>query len=1108
MEESETSGGPPPDANALNVVTEDPSVNISSIFQNESENKKVIVLQSPGLEDGNSIQDQGELPNLMDAVSQPGDVTDEQNVQVTTEITYETTNNSAESVETVSAVEDTSNVLNESVTEVNNMEVTEYVPQVTEASNMEVTEYVPQVTETSNMEVTEYVPQVMTDQNIPEGQELIYLNPDDIKDHNIQFIDVSATQEMVTAYQGNLPTDAVAQAFQHAVEDTELPTVKQEDVIPIPTPSPRKPKPNQFVKKDDSRTRFLCPVCEKSFRQKHLLLCHIKLHDGRPKSNSVYMSNCTTCGGNVRLTSEQARLLQERGTEDARIICSTCKILGHDVIQQHKTAPIELKPAFNFACDMCGCDIKLTDDQLQLVERKGAENIRIICAPCSTKDVEPDANQSNDGDDLKCNVCRRKIVPSSRDTISRSNPTCAECQAKGEDAMAVDNINSVDDTFTSNCSMCHKELFFAEKPGMEVKVVCESCKNKKLSKLQSVQPVVDSPAKPVESLAVMYKCNTCFCNMQLSVEQKELLRMRGVSGTKIICASCHAKENAKPNSAKKSRLTSRTYQCDICLMDMSMDYTPKDDDDIICNTCRRVEEKEQNKNKVGPKRLSNENKPPTPSSISQCCTCNKSLPLSRAQVQKLLQKGNRARVKCLACNRKTEEELRKTKKIIKNEEGVDYRCEICSISFGQRFDEFTEHFSRVHVPESDLDRSSRGLYKSKKPLIHCPICDAAFTDRVNLKMHMNTHKPAEQIRLSMPQKPCPLCCKMFDRIQMYAHYKKVHKIDFMTLHYTFKSTEELKEWKTNQEIANDLKFIAAEPRAAVLRGRSGLIVTLKCQYAVKKRDNKYPRVLCPAMMKVHERPCGRLDVEYVDTHVGHGDLSSFPEEDQQLIVEMVKGGSPVEEIIDELYKHYNDPESEDLLRSVSGLKCLNMIAVRRELGMDTENVEDSTSGDEEDVDPDLDGNVLRYIDLPESLSWLKEEESPENGQFDEGETAQNPRNEAIVDIQDTGEGYKLRFRSPSNASKDELSAKKIEILRRLTDVLNKCSCEEHLEIVDVYFNPCEQTLNELSSGRTVEIVDEEESSPGDEQLPTNCEEPNIEAPPERSKNELLETDAK
>uniref|UniRef100_A0A0A9WPN6 Transcriptional repressor CTCFL n=2 Tax=Lygus hesperus TaxID=30085 RepID=A0A0A9WPN6_LYGHE len=1087
MEESEISSGAPPDANA---PPEDPSVNISSIFHDDSENKKVIVLQSPGLENENAMQVQGELPNLMDAVSQPGDVTGEQNVQVTTEITYETQNQSAESVETVSAVEETNNMLNVSVTEGSNMEVTE----------------------AGNMEVTEYVPQVITDHNIPEGQELIYLDPDDIKDQNIQFIDVSETQEMVTAYQGNIPTDAVAQAFQHAVTDTELPTIKQENV-PIPAPLPRKPKPNQpkpnqSAQKDDSRTRFLCPVCEKSFRQKHLLLCHIKLHDGRPKSNSVYMSNCTTCGGNVRLTSEQARLLQERGTEDARIICSTCKILGHDVIQQQKTVPIELKPAFNFACDMCGCDIKLTDDQLQLVERKGAENIRIICAPCSTKDVETDENTSNDVDEVKCNVCHRKIVLSSRDTVNRTNPTCAECQAKGEDAMAVDKINPIDDTFTSNCSMCHKELFFAEKPGREVKVVCESCKNKKLlPKLQTLQPVVESPVKPVESLAVMYKCNTCFCNMQLSVEQKELLRVRGVSGTKIICSSCHAKESAKPASAKKPRLSSRTYQCDVCLMDMSMDYTPKDDDDIICTTCRRVEEKEQNKNKVGPKRLSNDNKTPSPSSINRCCTCNKALPLSRAQVQKLLQKGNRARVKCLACNRKTEEELRKTKKIIKTEDTVDYRCEICSISFGQRFDDFTDHFSRVHVPESDLERAGKGLHKSKKALIHCPICDAAFTDRVNLKMHMNTHKPVEQIRISMPQKPCPLCCKMFDQIQMNAHYKKFHKIDITTLHYTFKSSEEFKEWKTNQEVSNDLKFVAGEPRAAVLRGRSGLVVTLRCQYAVKKGGNKYPRVLCPAMMKVHERPCGRFDVEYVETHVGHGDLSNFPEEDQQLIVEMVKGGSPVEEIIDELYKHYNDPESEDLLRSVSGLKSLNLIAVRRELGVDTGIKEDSSSGDEDNVkDTDLEGNVLRYVDLPESLSWLKEEDPAENGQDPEDEMNQKLQHEAIVDIHDTGEGYQLRFQSPSNASKDEFSAKKIEILRRLTDVLNKCSCDEHLEIVDVYLNPCEQTLHELSSGRTVEIVDEEVGSPGDENLPTSNEESDTAAPPERSKNELLEND--
>ncbi|BES94771.1 Zinc finger protein [Nesidiocoris tenuis] len=986
------------------------------------------------------------LPDLMDAVEQQP--MDDANVdaneqiisQISTEIVYETQNHSTESIETVSAfdsgTDDATNAMGESEKPL--------IEEVMEASQQE--------------------PNV----SVVDSQE-IFLNPDDLKDQNVLFIDVSGTE--------NATQEAVSHIEQQhdAAETVDLDkdikvTFHKQVVSNVNTPT-------SFPSEEIQRaTRYLCPVCQKSFRQRHLLLCHIKLHDQKPKSNNVYMSNCTSCGGHVRLTSEQARLLQERGTSDARIICSTCKLLGHDIMQPMGSTKVSAPTPINktqpspFYCDMCNCDIKLTDDQLQLVEKKGAENIRIICSPCSLKEQENQAaggdSQAQDG--LKCRSCLRPIeIQGNRNGV---DPICVDCQSKTESELAVENMNAGESRiFPSHCSFCNKEVYLSEQPQANAEIKCSDCKTKKqqpfaVRKFKTISPV---KRPTVKGLSVMYKCNICYCSMHLSEEQKLLLKARGVSGTKIICSSCHKNEKAKPTKMKRVRKL-RTYQCDVCLGDMDMDYIPTAGDDIVCATCRKVEEMEREKQSTASA---------VKRTILKCCGCQKPLSVTPLTRKRLQEKGV-VKLKCETCRRKpdVDESSTPARKVFKSSsEGVNYRCDVCAISFGDDFDKFSEHFTSVHVPTSDAD-SAKGADKSRKlPLIQCPICDASFMDRSNLKMHLNSHKSElSHVKQSL-KKNCPFCHLCLTKTPMFDHYSETHHIQISKTVHNFDNADEFKMWKEELENATKARFVPRSDQAKNIRAMKRISVALHCQHDCPDGSRRSRKIgfFCPSRIDVYEHD-GGLKAEFTETHVGHCDLSDFTLKEKDSISQLLKDDKTVEQVVFELVSQVASDAPE--VKKYRRLLSYDRHSIKSELEgiLQKEKVKSSLliGNDDEESDvsytsgSDVEGE---YVPYPNALAWL----------LDDMQNEKNVSlNNAIVVARKTADST-LRFDYRTTAVKklsttaDALTNKKMEMLRRITELVDKCLVEEHLDIMDVYLSPCEQTLNELCSGKRVVVVDDD-----------------------------------
>lgn len=1035
------------DETASTVETGGP-VSIENIFTDDGSDKKVIVLQTQA----SSSDPSGGLPDLTDAVADPSQP------QAASEVPYEpqaempAEENHSGSAETVSAPE--------TYEELNNS---------TDASA--------KIDQPDPNFVTEAVQDIHT--IAQNSEEVIFLDEEQVKDQDIQFIEMTSE---IAPESIDQPSETVMENVVFAPQQQiQVSGFKRELGRPLRLSETIQPMPRKttFISKEDIKTRFLCPVCEKSFRQKHLLLCHLKLHDSpaKTKSTSVYMSNCTTCGGNVRLTSEQARLLQERGTEDARIICSTCKLLGHDVMQpKTQNTPIELKPAYNFNCDLCGCDIKLTDDQLQLVDRKGAENIRIICAPCSTKDQE--SISANPGlANFKCTSCQRMIVLSSQESIDPENPTCAECQAKyaSEENAAVENmqeepVNSKEepDLYQYMCTICSKESYMNIEPQTPSDLICPDCKiperyrrpaTVRQPTSYSLTPTGRQPRFPhvkgvrelkppgppkVDGLAVMYKCNSCFCSMQVSEEQKQVLKARGVSGLKIICSACNSK--GKPSPAKKKLMN--LYQCDICLNDMDIGYVPShDDDDIICQTCRKVEQKDRMKRAKG--------------DLFKCITCNKYLPLTNTQMTKILQRSVRPNLQCDPCRKKTlHENDGKKYASLSSQKAVDYRCDICGLHFGANFDKFANHFEKMHIPAK--------TQAPKKMTIRCPICEYNFTDREKLKLHIRTHKPKR-----LMERPCPFCGEQFSKKNMYEHYKSTHSVNIENEMYIFKFADEFKNWKEETEASTCSKFICTDQKANVVKNMP--TINLKCQWAslyktklVKSRTC----VFCPANIEIRVTRNGIFTVNFTKTHVGHELLSDdFSLEEIELMRGYLREGKTVDDIVNELCKELNT-ESEEYSRFYQ-LKNYDEYCLSLKLG-DIDLIRKFKREDmsEDSVDGGSDCDLKAdWVDLPNALDFLKDDAL----YADQSNSIDTPHNvTATVDIEGTADQCSLTFQAPPIVEQFPFGQKKMEILRRMTALLNKCSSDEHFDILDIYLSPCEQTLTELSSGKKVEVVGDDE----------------------------------
>ncbi|XP_073979586.1 uncharacterized protein [Rhodnius prolixus] len=171
----------------------------------------------------------------------------------------------------------------------------------------------------------------------------------------------------------------------------------------------------------------------------------------------------------------------------------------------------------------------------------------------------------------------------------------------------------------------------------------------------------------------------------------------------------------------------------------------------------------------------------------------------------------------------------------------------------------------------------------KEDRYYCKDCVKSYTHRNNLRRHVRS---AHLSNRSIHKRPavifsCPeTCCDYTsEKDDMLSHYEDDHNIEIMYENFTFLSMAAFEVWKNDIERKTIAQFVKVRQNRVNKGGttkidyichRAGFSrLTGKNIRKTKKVGSNKINAFCPAKMKVTISPKGGVQVEFINTHVGH-----------------------------------------------------------------------------------------------------------------------------------------------------------------------------------------------------------------------------------------------
>ncbi|KAF6204557.1 hypothetical protein GE061_018717 [Apolygus lucorum] len=235
-----------------------------------------------------------------------------------------------------------------------------------------------------------------------------------------------------------------------------------------------------------------------------------------------------------------------------------------------------------------------------------------------------------------------------------------------------------------------------------------------------------------------------------------------------------------------------------------------------------------------------------------------------------------------------------------------------------------------------MHRGARRVPKEPR-IVTCYHCNYSSKIKSNLQKHItNVHV----LKRGVPKEKyfsCPMCNFTTTRVKMFDHYSNKHEVPIIKSSHNFTNLEEFRCWKRKVERDETSRYI-------VLKGVSKLkscnVWYYRChrdgffnskgtgKRTLKVKGTNKINGCCPSEMKVMEdKETGKVQVHFVDTHVGHSkDLSRMPllKEDKDRIAEKLASKVPLSIVLDEIQNSKNEEQKLERIHLITRKDVLNI----------------------------------------------------------------------------------------------------------------------------------------------------------------------------------------
>lgn len=239
-----------------------------------------------------------------------------------------------------------------------------------------------------------------------------------------------------------------------------------------------------------------------------------------------------------------------------------------------------------------------------------------------------------------------------------------------------------------------------------------------------------------------------------------------------------------------------------------------------------------------------------------------------------------------------------------DERQTQHGCLECNLNYSNIFN-LRRHVRKVHPQSVDvlapMKKTDSQVYNYS-----CSICTRNFSYKKNFNHHMKTchgefrckeecderNEESNEIntthnevttcgdskRIRRKSTKCPMCdYSVARKEQLIEHFKTSHNVQIVRQQIEFFSQQQFDEWKCETECNNNSKFVVE--KIEKLKGKTVIY------YACHRSGNYRPEgkglrrlktqgsckinAYCPASIKKTEHSAEKIDVSYIETHIGH-----------------------------------------------------------------------------------------------------------------------------------------------------------------------------------------------------------------------------------------------
>uniref|UniRef100_A0A8D8PT47 C2H2-type domain-containing protein n=1 Tax=Cacopsylla melanoneura TaxID=428564 RepID=A0A8D8PT47_9HEMI len=356
-----------------------------------------------------------------------------------------------------------------------------------------------------------------------------------------------------------------------------------------------------------------------------------------------------------------------------------------------------------------------------------------------------------------------------------------------------------------------------------------------------------------------------------------------------------------------------------------------------------------------------------------------------------------------------------------------------------------EQISRNIPFKSILDKVRDSVTQNKLDRIH-PIANKNLRRRVT-KFHPNkldelAPKLTDGVQVQIPCSECPATFE--NKAALSVHLQVEHSVKCVVESISLPSMDAFEKWKLEIEQTTVSKFVKERGSLKIVQGTKHYYVCHRRGYFVSKGTDKRTlktqgsskmNAICPAYMRVTELSSGVCSVEFMSTHVGHGqtleDLAhlTLSDAEKKQVAESVAHGVPFSTVL----KNIRDSMSDGVPQRIHLLNRTDLDNIVKQFGLNYVN-KNKAKKNKAESDEDL--------------------EMPSVAISDENEAGN------IVSMKNKG----------------DVATKLQQLQERWTTALNSVTDMEGAKVLESHMDSIEATLGALKSAKSPLVPQKEENN--------------------------------